>query len=462
VTLAGTIVLARILLPADFGTFAVVVFLVTAVSVIGDLGVGGALIQQNAEPDERELSTAWLLQQALWLSLFLIVVAAAPALTGLLPGTGPEGVGLVRVMAISLIFTSLRSMPTVMLTRELRFGALALIEVTQQIVFYAAAIGLALWHAGAWSFVLAAVLQTAVGAALSLKAWRFTPIVGFDRGTARRLLAFGAGFQGSYVLHWLRDGSVPLFGGVLGGATGIGLAQFSWRNGQLVSSLDEVIARVTMPIFSRMNGDRPRLRHASRSVITAEAIIIGGVQWWLAAAAPTLIPLVFSTTWTPAVPALQLVAIGAQFSVHARLLRTVLFAIGASGLAFRISALSLVALFGLMAGFIAAFGLIGVGIAFLVSSLATLGFYAWVLRRTLALPVVTLTRVACEGALGAASAVIVLRVVNGPLGLLISLVLHLAIVVVLTLLLERTTVAQLRELVRRGLRNQVADVPART
>jgi hypothetical protein len=58
--------------------------------------------------------------------------------------------------------------------------------------------------------------------------------------------------------------------------------------------------------------------------------------------------------------------------------------------------------------------------------------------------------------------VIVLRVVNGPLGLLISLVLHLAIVVVLTLLLERTTVAQLRELVRRGLRNQVADVPART
>jgi O-antigen/teichoic acid export membrane protein len=64
VSFVTTVILARILSPADFGLFAIVGFAVTALSLVGDLGVGSALIQQDKEPSDSQLGTAWAVQPA--------------------------------------------------------------------------------------------------------------------------------------------------------------------------------------------------------------------------------------------------------------------------------------------------------------------------------------------------------------------------------------------------------------
>ena len=64
--------LARILAPADFGVFAVIVLLTSVLVPFGDLGLGATLIQRREPPTERDLATAFTAQQVMWLILLAI------------------------------------------------------------------------------------------------------------------------------------------------------------------------------------------------------------------------------------------------------------------------------------------------------------------------------------------------------------------------------------------------------
>src|SRR5687768_16290866 len=62
IALGGTLVLARLLAPADFGVYAFVWFAMVIVLAIGDGGASAALVQRAAEPSQRELGTALTVQ----------------------------------------------------------------------------------------------------------------------------------------------------------------------------------------------------------------------------------------------------------------------------------------------------------------------------------------------------------------------------------------------------------------
>ena len=83
VTAAGTVVLARILVPADFGVYAVLVLVQNVLMFFADFGLGPSLVQQESDPTRQEMATAWLMQQLVW-----IVVAAWLVAGGCGEGTG--------------------------------------------------------------------------------------------------------------------------------------------------------------------------------------------------------------------------------------------------------------------------------------------------------------------------------------------------------------------------------------
>ncbi len=463
-TFAGTVVLARLLSPAEFGTYAIVAAIVGVVALIGDLGLGASLIQQAEPPTLREASTARILQ------LLVAVVGigglwvAAPWIVAAFGGLGTDGEAYLRVLSLTLIPTALRLLPGVLLERELRYAALAAAEVLAQGVFYGVAIGLAIGGASTWSFVAAALAQATAAAALVNVAWRRTAVpqatghgrsgpvrdrLGIDLAVVRRRGGFAAGFQAANLLAWLRDAVVPLAGGVLASTTVVGHLQFAWRTGQLVSSVEDVVARVALPAFSRLQDDRAALARAIETATLGTAYVIVPSQLWVATMAPTLVPFLFGAAWVPVTVPLQLVCIGSLARFPVRILRQGEFATGSIGRGVRIAAIACLTTWAFVPALLLIAGAPGAGAGFVLAGVATLAVTSR-LARAGRLPVARLARLVglSASAVAAGWAVVTVLPVSPVFALAASGAVTAALVVVLVGRVERDEIARLRRLLR--------------
>jgi O-antigen/teichoic acid export membrane protein len=371
-TFIGTIALARLLAPSDFGVYGIVAAVITVFTALGDFGLGAALVQQAGEPTPQQLRTVWTVQQLIALTAVAIIWLSAPVVSGVISGL-PEGTPwMLRVLSLGLFMSSLRTLPAVMMERELRFGPLAAAEVIQQATFYLVAIALALAHAGPWAFVLAGISQLAIGALVVNLAWRQRPHVGIDRDCLRTMFGFGFAYQGSIIVLTLRDAPLPPLVGLAAGTAAAGLIQFAVRLAMTISSIDELVARIAFPAFSRLQGHPEQQARALDVAILMTGLILIPAQCWIAALAPILVPLIFGSQWTEAVLPLQLICLATLLRFPARYLRQAEFADGATRRGFGMSVVTTVlALAGFEVGLIG-WGLAGAGAGFLAGSAAGL------------------------------------------------------------------------------------------
>ncbi len=448
VTLIGSVALARLLTPADFGVFAVITLILTIITVAGDLGIGAGLIQQHAEPTEVDFRTVFGVQLVLFGSLSLLAAVLGPAIAILLH-LGSGSVELMLLMAASLLLVPLRGVPIAMLSRSLRFGPLATSEVVQQITYFSVAVLLAVAGLGVVSFGAAAVAEGVAATIIVWVAWgKRPPRPGIDRATAQRLWHFGIRMQGAYIAAWVRDAVVPAFGGLAGGVAAVGYLQFAWRNGQLITGVDDIVSRVGFPMLSRLQTDPARYRRASRTALEAALLLTIGVQAWLVATAPVLVPVVFSAQWTPAVGAFRLVAVGATAGTLVTVIRAALNGTGRSEAAFRAALAGLVIMLCTFPLAVVAGGVTGGGGAFCFASLAALAVNAWVARDLVPLPWTALLRCLLMGSAAAVLAAVVVESRPDLVGLGASGVAYVTVYGAFVLVAERPLVRVLW----RGLR----------
>ena len=377
----GTLALARLLDPEEFGVFAIVSFVVSISAAFGDFGLGAALVQQAEEPTQEQLATAWTAQQVIALVAVALVWLAAPAITGAVAGLPADAPWMLRVLSIGLLLSSLRTLPSVMMERELRFGPLATAEVLQQAAYYLFAIGLAFRGFGAWSFVIAGVGQLAVGAVVVNFFWRRRPSLAIHSHILVRLLSFGFDYQLSLLLMTLRDIPLPVLAGWVLGPVSAGLMQFATRLALTLASLDDVIARIAFPAFSRLQGHRYEQTRAVEKAILLTALFVIPIQCALAALAPEVVPLLFGAQWTAAVLPLQFLSLATLFRFPARYIRQTVFAEGESRLGLQIALVCLVVAIGPVVPGLIWWGLPGAGMGFAIGAVAGLVATARLARR---------------------------------------------------------------------------------
>jgi PST family polysaccharide transporter len=466
--LLGTAILGRILLPEDFGTFAVVTFLVNIVQPLAVFGLGPALIQQRERPTELEQSTVFTIQLGTALALTAVIWVLAPLARQVAPSLPADVDWMIRVAALMLPLVALRALPGAMMSRVLRFGPLAAIEVVQTIVYFVASVVLALAGAGAWAFILAAVAHTLAGTILVNLAWRGRLRLAFDRSVARRMIGFGLPFQGTGLLISARDGLIPVFGGLAGGLAAIGFLNFGFRLGRLAGSVDEVIGRVAFPAFSRLQGDQARLQRALTVTLESTALMISGLLAWTIAVAPSLIPLVFSERWRPAIEVFQLISLATFALVPGNFVRGLAFASGHGRSMLYWSAATIGLLAIILPASLILFGVPGGGAAFVVYVFAQLFGYIYSVRDEVAFPWSRMLRIYGVAAVAAASAALVnttvaAAVANGETGgwagLVVSGLAFVAVFGGLLLAFERDQVRRAWQLIRGDMSYREIDAP---
>lgn len=435
--IGGTAVLARILLPQDFGIFAIVTFLIGVLGPLSDFGLGAALVQQPDRPSDREFATVFTIQLLISVTLTAIVWVIAPLATVVFPTLPIDSEWMIRVTALVLPLVALRSAPGAMMARVLRFGPLALIEVVQQLVYYSVAIVLALFGAGAWSFILALIAHLTVAAVLVNIAWGGRLRIGIDRGAVRRVVSFGAAFQVTNLLLGIRDAVVPVFGGLAGGLSAIGYLQFGLRLGGLAGSIDDVVGRVAFPAFSRLQAEKERLRRAVTATVEMTGLLVALLLGWAISVAPTLIPFLFSERWVPMVPVFQLVAVGTLAFVPAGLVRGLAFASGNGRAVLTASIATVSLLVVLFPTLLIAFGVAGGGLAIAIYAMTQLSAFVFATRKVVRFPWRRLLTIYGLAALAALGSALINDFLAAPLGLIVSGVAYVAVFGLLLLLFER-------------------------
>jgi O-antigen/teichoic acid export membrane protein len=303
---AGNIILARLLAPEIFGIYAIVNFVVTFFSTFGDVGIGAALIQKKGELNREELSTTfWLQQMLVWLVVGVVVLIAPLALK-VYPSLPPVGVWLIRAMAVSFLFSSLKTIPAILMERDIDFKRIAWVDITENLAFQAVAISCAFMGLEAWSFILAAITRSLLGAVIiyALSSWR--PSFHYRFESVKGLVRFGLPYQGNQLLNFVKDAVTPLFVGVYAGAAAVGYVNWARNVAFAPLMLSESFGRVAFPAFSKLQDEKELLTRTIERSVRILTLIMFPTTAIMVALGPEITHVVFTDKWLPAIHAYYL------------------------------------------------------------------------------------------------------------------------------------------------------------
>jgi O-antigen/teichoic acid export membrane protein len=313
----------------EIGVFFIVSAVVNFLRYFADIGLAAALIQKKEEINEEDLRTTFTIQQFLVIVLMLLLFAAVPYLARIY-NLNTDGTLLVYALGVSFLLSSLKTIPSVLLERELNFGKLVIPDVLENIVYNGVAVTLAYFGFGVASFAYAVLLRGMVGlvAIYTIRPW--LPGIAFSKRSLKKLLSFGVPYQVNTFLATIKDdGLTAVLGGILGPA-GLGYLAWAqkWAQTPLRLFMDNVL-KVTFPAFSRMQDDKDHLATSvTRSIFFVCFLVFPSIVG-LVLLAPVLVEVIPRyDKWTPALIPLALVSVNVIFAAATTQLTNLLNAIG--------------------------------------------------------------------------------------------------------------------------------------
>lgn len=309
ISFLGSVFLARLLTPEIFGVFAIVSFVITFFGFFSDIGLAAALIQKKKEPSQKDLKTTFVIQQCLVAILVFLAFLIAPFIARHY-NLSTEGIWLIRVLIFSLVLTSLKTIPSILLERKLKFTKVVIPEAAEIISYHLLAVILAFFGFGVWSFVWAVIFRGIIGTGLMywLSPWK--PGFAFDKQAAKKLISFGLPYQSNYFLALIKDAVMPVFVGSVSGVAAVGYLNWALRFSTLPMIPIQIIFRVAFPAYARIQEDKILLKKALEKSLKLTNYCLFPTVFLLMATAPQIIHFVWTDKWQPGLLAFYIHSLG--------------------------------------------------------------------------------------------------------------------------------------------------------
>jgi len=302
------IVLARLLSVADFGVVSVVMIVIAFVDIaLGDVGTAAVIVQRQDLTD-RQISSLFWFNVGVGIASTGLAQFGAPLFGSVIDH--PDAVLALRVVALSFTIAALRMVHLAVLRRDLRYRALAVLDVVSFSVNFLVAVGLAIAGAGLWSLVVGAL---AGGVTLTLGSWLvsgFRPSFSYSWSHLGSVASFSLNLSAfRFVNFFSRQGDRFLIGVYLGvDAAGF----YSAANRLTRYPLDPTVVvyrRVFVPAMSKQKDDTERLRTTFLRSTGAIAVIVVPPTLLSAVLAEPMILALVGEKWLSVVPLVRLLAV---------------------------------------------------------------------------------------------------------------------------------------------------------
>jgi lipopolysaccharide exporter len=374
ITFVVTIVLARLLVPGDFGILALAVLVMGFLNLFRDLGLGSALVLRQ-DLDERAKGTVLTLLVATGAAMTALVAAASP-LAALAFDT-PRLTGVLALLSLTLVLGSVSWFYEMVMQRELEFRRRFYGQMAMAFSYAAVSLPLAAGGAGVWSLVVGQLAASAgyAAAAAWLAPYRVRPA--FERRAAADVFATGRGFLAQGGLAFVRQNVDYFAVGRILGPTQLGFYSMAYRLSELpYLAVADPIAKVTFPAFARMRHRGEAIGPSFLSTLQLVALVTCPVGVTLSAVATPFTSTVFGQKWLPMAGALSILGVWAAIRTVEVTIAWLLNSVGQASLMAILSAVVLVPL---------------VPALLLAAEAGGIGWVAWVVLGDIVLSIVLLS-----------------------------------------------------------------------
>ena len=314
-----TLVVAAAVGPTEFALWGVAGVVLNAQWLIGNLGLGQALIYFRDEKRWRDaVDAAVVVSLGLGGLVVAITALAAPAIADVFgPGfDSSEVADVVRIFSLVFLFTVIAAVPQSLIERRLDFRRRAVPEIIAAIGYAAFAFVLLALGLGVWSLIVAKVVQSGV---LMCAFWVVAP----DRPrfpprprarTARELIGYGGVLTVGAVIGFLTGNLDTVAVGRGPGATALGAYVLAFTITQLAPTfLSMTLQRVYFPIYAGVRGDPALLRRAFAQGMRYLAIVMVPVTVGLLTIGPEALADAFGDEWRDTGPLIRVLALYGLF-----------------------------------------------------------------------------------------------------------------------------------------------------
>ena len=299
-----SIVLARLLMPAQFGLIAMLALFMAVAQSFLDSGFGSALIQKQ-DATRVDESSIFYFNIVVGVIAAGLLCLAAPAIAAFYKR--PILTPLTRVLSLNLVINSFGLIQTSLMTKRVDFKTQMKITMLSAFLAGLAGIVMAYRGFGVWSLV-AQSLGANIGRTALLwvyNSWR--PVRAFSFKSLRAMFGFGSKMLAAGLLDTVYNNAYYLVIGKVFSPTDLGYFLRARTVQQLPGdTLSFTVGRVTFPVYAAVQDDKVRLKRGVKQTLTTLTMLNFPLMIGLALTARALVSFVYSDKWLPCVPYLQL------------------------------------------------------------------------------------------------------------------------------------------------------------
>jgi O-antigen/teichoic acid export membrane protein len=300
----GTMILARILLPHEFGIVGMSMVYYGIIQLFGQLGMSQALIQR-LDVDEGYLSTGFWTSILIGSCLTVVGIAFSPLAA--LFFREPDVQAAIMVLSLNFVFSALGSTHAVILTRALEFRTLSFIAVTSTVIRIVFIIVAALNGLSYWSIIFGLVLDRLSKSVLLIVRVRWMPSFHFEKEKFKHLFRFGRHYYGFSFLQYLNDNMDYVVTGRFLGAANLAYYQFSFSLPHLaLSHIAEGVNSASYPILSKVQADKERVARGFLKTAKFVSLLTFPLMMGLFFVARDFILTAYGERWLPAILPMQI------------------------------------------------------------------------------------------------------------------------------------------------------------
>ena len=302
-----TLVVIRLLTPADYGLMGLVTLFTGFVAMFNELGMGAALVQARRVTGAllAELFGLVLLLQLLFA---LVILATATPVAAFFDE--PRLVPMLQVQSLQFLFYGFAVIPDALLMRRLDFQHKSLVETAAALLASGATLLLAFVGFGVWSLIDGVLLGAAVRAIGLTWVTRFLPMPRFALSGLSGLLRFGGLLTLERLLWFAYTRADALIIGKRFGPVPLGDYTVAMTLASLpLDKLGPVLTQVSFPAFAEVQDQREQATAHLLKAVRLLSLLFFPLLFGLSAIAADAVPLLLGAQWTDAVLPLALVAL---------------------------------------------------------------------------------------------------------------------------------------------------------
>lgn len=306
-----SMVMARLLSPNEFGVAVAGSFFVLLAARLTQFGFPAAIVRIK-EVREEHTSSVFVVSMIIGILSYTALALSAPAIGRFFQS--PDAGALVRIAALAFLISPFSSVANALITRELRFRAMALADWTDGLVGAVVTIALATAGWSYWSIVYGNVVATLARVVLQMYLSGWWPSLRFSRSALRELLSYGLGVQTKRLLEYAAANLDTLVVGRMLDMTSLGFYDkaFSTMN-RLVNRL--TLGQAPFRIFAIIYEDRERFQRAySRLILSVTMLGYPALAACIVVATP-LFEVLYGSRWQAAVLPFQVLCFGGMLKL---------------------------------------------------------------------------------------------------------------------------------------------------